>query len=136
MGDAMKRLTLGIAIGVLCFSTSFAGAKLANVTNPMGTDLDGGAHSITNVDVVDAGMFQAVPVGTTFPDGVVQGGTFYVVNRLVAAPEIISGRDDPNLSCPSQANPGSLYLRSTTDPPTTGQLWVKTANPCGWTRVA
>lgn len=122
-------------MGSVIFGVSFAGAKLATVTNPMQTDLDANAHAIVEAQGVQSRSFHAVPPGETFPSGDVVASVYYAAQPNLSAPSIFSGLADPSVSCPT-ANPGSLYLREVTHPPTTGEVWAKTANPCGWTRIA
>ncbi len=44
----MKRLLVGLLLGALVFGVSFAGAKIATVTNPMSSDLNSNGYRIVN----------------------------------------------------------------------------------------
>lgn len=132
----MNRLTLTLIAAAILVPVALAGgaAKLVNVTTPMTRDLDGGQHAILNVSGINANSIQAIGPAPQFNLGIMLAGTYYVAGNGLSAPSVLSGLTDPSVSCPA-ANPASLYLRQVTQPPTTGELWAKVAQPCGWTRI-
>lgn len=117
----MRRLLLGLLVGLLVFGAGTAGAKLANVTNPMSTDLDGNGHNITNV--------QAIYAGNIVSSGLLAAGSIQLATDTTGnGPGILAGDTDPSIGNLTPMPVGSLYLRSN------GEWWRKTGSAfTAWT---
>lgn len=135
----MRRLLLGLLLGALIFGVSFAGAKLATVTNPMSANLDAAGFNISSVGSLTA-------TGNISAQSNIQTSGYFVGSHLVAFGGVVTvepsdtasfdltgGRADPT---GSTANVGTLYVRTVTD---TGghphaQVWVKSGETdADWT---
>lgn len=132
----MKRILIGLLLGALIFGVAFAGAKIANVTNPMTANLDGGTYAISNLSALTADTVAAnvgLYAGAFTPGGA--HGTIQLSDGTGNGPGIYAGTSDPTLTpCPS-LQPGSLYLRRVSA--AAGEWWAKiTGDPCGWVKVA
>jgi len=133
----MRRLAVGLVLGVLIFGTAFAGAKLANVTNPMQVTLDANGQDILHVNEVTFAGGSGIgfsPIPGTFG---ITASAIVINNGNTGLFRILTGSEDPSASS-TPANPGSIYLRlANSDGVYTGELWFKTGNtPSAWTKVA
>lgn len=123
----MRRIAIGVVVGALCFGTSFAGARLANVTNPMGTSLDGGGNDITHVRYyqgIDTDL-GAVHAREGFYTGSVSASHINLTGDKGFV-DVSAGTDEPVSGTPG------LYLQDLGRGSVA--LWVKTT--AGWTKVA
>lgn len=122
----MRRVALGILIGLLAFGGGAVAAKVVNVTNPMSADLNANAYSITNVAELQAANAELGQNPGNFGVLLLRDGSADTTPGGLVA--VIAGTDDPSTGFIGPVVPGSLYLRST------GQEWVKTGTAnTAWT---
>lgn len=128
----MRRILLGILIGLLAFGAGAAGAKVVTVTNPMSGDLNANAYSITNVAELQAANAELGQNPGNFGALLLRdGSTDTSPGGLVA---VIAGTDDPSSGFIGPVVPGSLYLRHNG---TSGQEWLKNGSAnTAWACVA
>jgi hypothetical protein len=131
----MRRILLGLVIGVLAFGAGAAGAKVVNVTNPMSADLDGGGHNVSNVANYQTSA-GAVFGGDGFSGWTLVFGMSPQTGPL-AAPFTLdfAGTADPSIAPPVGNNPvGSLYRQRIDS--AHAALWFKTGPiATDWTLV-
>lgn len=117
----MRRILVGLVLGALIFGVAFAGAKVANVTNPMSANLDANGYSISNVQALYAANLLSsgeIVTGVAGYNGVIQLSDTVHAN----GPAITAGTADPSIVSQTNVPTGSIYLRSN------GQWWRKTAD--------
>lgn len=129
----MRRLLLGLVLGALIFGVSFAGAHLANVTNPMASDLNGGGHSITNVTNFETASGSFLAGGGVFLTAVDIADTLPSYSVITS---YRTGSFDPS-AAGLDLNPGSVFTQQIGGQFGTGVLWFK-AGACAtcWMKVA
>lgn len=135
----MRRILLGLLIGLLIFGAGFAGAKIANVTNPMQTSLDANGFDVINADSVTFTNGTAVGADAKVPALLGVSATGLLLDTGRGLFRILTGSDDPTAAPCVPANPGSLYLRGWLDASgaNRGQFWTKTGSgDCDWTQAA
>lgn len=118
-----------VALCALIFGVAFAGAKVATVTNPMTTDLNGGGNLIYNVSGLSASGDET-SLGANFVathDYIVSVDPGPLVGATVS---VTAGSADPSAT-PDTHPAGSVYLRRIDS--THAELWFNTGN--GWTRL-
>lgn len=129
----MKRVLIGLALGALIFGVSFAGARLATVTNPMTADVNGNGYSILNLARLQVGVVGQF--GSNDPAQPIRGTITMGDGTAGEGVEIVAGHEDPAAAA-FHLPPGTIYLRHAADE--RGELWLQEcvdAAPC-WMKVA
>lgn len=130
----MKRTLIVLLLGLLIFGVSFAGAKVANVTNPMNSNLNGNNYNIDNV-----GNYLTSAGAVFGGDGLSAWNVVYTTDQAqpFSCPCTIdfAGTADPSIAPPIGNNPvGSLYRQRIDS--AHAALWFKTGpNATDWTQV-